>query len=188
MTLRKPPSLKSAGKQWIRSQFGSRRTPVLSESAQREGMQSLGKKFHSRGLDTVGLDRLLSERLGIEVKHWYAQKSRVMSSTSRMRAVKLKDGTKGWIRDNEKFISEKSVQDVLHSVDSTLAAQINGLSFEEAWKKMSPKERVKFAEMVDDFDWDTFWKDLYPANTSDLDAQTEMVLDLYYRLGLSMGM
>lgn len=121
----------------------------------------------------------LSTKGAKDIARIYAHGSRISHGAEGMWGAKLADGTKGWITERGSFISHDDVKDVLHSIDATNVAAREGISLEGAWDDMSPAEKAKFAKDVDEFDWDTFWKEMYPTKGgSDDDTQT----DLYYEL------
>lgn len=125
-------------------------------------------------------NQYLSSKGAKDIARIYAQGSRVSHGAEGMWGAKLADGTKGWITERGTFVAHDDVKNVLHSVDATNVAAREGISLEGAWDDMSPAEKAKFARDVDEFDWDSFWKEMYPSKdkASDDDTQT----DLYYEL------
>lgn len=129
----------------------------------------------------------LEQSGAMDIVRLYSQTSRVAHGANGMWGVRMADGSKGWITERGTYISQKDVKDVLHSVDSTSVGQLNGVSLEGLWEDMSPAQKAKFAKEVDEFDWDKFWKEMYPKDGEpDGDVQDELYMELLAKLGVSM--
>lgn len=121
---------------------------------------------------------------GRRVSWIYSQNSRVMRGTDVMMAVRLNTGERGWITDSGDFLGEKDLRDVLHSVDCTTAAAVQGISLRDMYDSMTPAQRAEFAERVRDFDWDAFWSEMYPTEGNpDLDSQMDLYMELLELIG-----
>ena len=126
----------------------------------------------------------LNKSGSLDIRRVYAYTSKVAHGTEGMWGVKLEDGSKGWIRENGTFVSQKDIGDVLRSVDMTNVMAREGISLEGMWNAMNAQEKADFAKVVDDFDWQSFWKEMYPAEgrgASD-DAQTDLLYNLLAQL------
>lgn len=135
------------------------------------------RRLTASGLSTTNLN-------GRRVSWIYSQNSRVMQGTDVMLAVKLNTGERGWLTDTGDFLGEKDLRDVLHSVDSTTAAAVQGISLADMFDAMNPAQRAQFAERVRDFDWDAFWAEFYPAEGNpDLDSQMDLYMELLELIG-----
>lgn len=188
-------SVKSAGKTVIGNRYGTSKVKT-SYSAKSAGKELIKGFYKSKDGGYVirqktgrtsqkdpfvrAVNQYLNQKGSMDVERIYAFKSRISHGAEGMWGVKLSDGTKGWITERGTFVGHDDVRNVLHSVDCTNVGAREGVSLEGVWNDMSPAEKAKFAKDVDSFDWDTFWKEMYPkqGEASDDDTQT----DLYYEL------
>lgn len=97
----------------------------------------------------------------------YSNKSRVMKGTENMLAVKLKDGTKGWLTNEGQFIGQDNEYKMLYSLDRTLVGAGSGVSLSELYLKMTPSQRAKFVDEIKEFDWERFWNEDYKSGDDD---------------------
>lgn len=188
-------SLASAGKAVIKTKYGgsSVKTNYSVKSAGQEVIKAMYRskdggyvirkktgRTSQKDPFVKAVNQYLNQKGAQDVSRIYSSKSRIAHGAEGMWGVKLADGTKGWITERGTFVSQDDVRNVLHSVDSTNVGAREGISLEGAWDAMSPAEKARFAKEVDAFDWETFWKEMYPAEgkASDDDTQT----DLYYEL------
>lgn len=122
---------------------------------------------------------------GPRISKVYAYASRVMHGAPGMQGVRFEDGAKGWIKDDGGIILEKDVRDVLHSLDCLNVVAREGISLEGLYDAMSPAKKAEFARLVDGFDWNTFWKEMYPdGHGASDDRQTDLFYDLLAHLKL----
>lgn len=122
------------------------------------------------------------------VTHIYAQKSRVMRGTDNLLAVKLNTGEKGWITDKGLFIAEDDVRKMLYSVDQTLAGISEGSALLDLYDSLSVADKAKVAEAIRDYDWESFWKEMYPTRGSrSVDNQYENYDELVERIAQALG-
>lgn len=148
---------------------------VIKQKAGRTSMKDPFVKAANAYLNKTG---------SLDIRRVYAYNSKVAHGTEGMWGVKLEDGSKGWIRENGTFVSQKDIGDVLRSVDMTNVMAREGISLEGMWNAMNAQEKADFAKVVDDFDWQSFWKEMYPAEgrgASD-DAQTDLLYSLLAQL------
>lgn len=122
------------------------------------------------------------------ITHIYAQRSRVMRGTENMLAVKLNTGAKGWITDKGSFIAEDDVRKMLYSVDQTLAGISEGSALLDLYDSLSVAEKAKLAEALRDYDWDAFWKEMYPTKGArSVDNQYENYDELVEKIAQALG-
>ena len=126
-------------------------------------MQKVGKSVYRKHKAADPLNAIASRRLGVNVAHWYASGSKVMSSSNRASAVKLESGEKGWII-GDRFRSEHTVQMTLRSLDHTVYAEDLDWSLEQTFLDATPAGRREIMEMLEDVDWEEFWKNYYPQD------------------------
>ncbi len=129
-------------------------------------------------------NQYLNRSGALDIERLYAYNSKVAHGAEGMWGVKLSDGSKGWLREDGSFVSQKDVADVLRSVDCTNVMAREGLSLEGMWNAMNPAKKAEFARAVDDFDWERFWREMYPGEkggASD-DAQTDLLYSLLAQL------
>lgn len=144
--------------------------PVMESAQQMGSMQDIGKKYVVK-MPTVkrrikhSLEAGAVRATGLNVVHYYAPKSKVMRSIPGMRAVKLSDGTKGWITDKGGFRTMHDVQMVMRSLDHTIFGQGLDYSLEETFLQASPKQQAEIAKMLETVDWEKFWNNYYPEDT-----------------------
>jgi hypothetical protein len=125
------------------------------------------------------LGRIVEQKTGEKVSHWYSQRSKVLGSTAEMRAVKLKNGTKGWLRPDGKFVSEQDIRNMLHSLDSTEMGQFDNISLLDIYDNLTPQQKAEFAEKFEHIDWERFWKEEYweiEGLSERMDAYEELIL------------
>lgn len=153
--------------------------PVMESAQQVGSMQDIGKKYVVK-MPTVkrrikrSLESGAVRATGLNVVHYYAPKSKVMRSIRGMTAVKLSDGTKGWITDKG-FLSEWDVKMMMRSLDHTTAGWGSPVSLEETWDQATPTQRARMAKIMNSVDWDEFWKEYYPKDgREDYDTQADM--------------
>ena len=146
------------------------KVPLLTADIQMGSMQNIGKKYvvsapkvmkRMKGVLESGAARAT----GLNIVHFYAPKSRVMRSVEGMRAVKLSDGTKGWITDKGGFRTMHDVQMTFRSLDHTIFGQGLDYSLEETFLQASPKQQAEMAKMLQSVDWEKFWNNYYPEDT-----------------------
>ena len=146
------------------------KVPLLTADIQMGSMQNIGKKYvvsapkvmkRMKGILESGAARAT----GLNIVHFYAPKSRVMRSVEGMRAVKLSDGTKGWITDKGGFRTMHDVQMTMRSLDHTIFGQGLDYSLEETFLQASPKQQAEMARMLENVDWEKFWNNYYPEDT-----------------------
>lgn len=99
---------------------------------------------------------------GRYIMHIYAQRSRVMRGTENLLAVKLNTGEKGWVTTEGRFLGEDEIRKMLYSVDRTLAGMSEESALLGLYDSLSPADKAKVAEALQDYDWDVFWKEMYP--------------------------
>lgn len=155
------------------------KVPVMVSAQQIGSMQDIGKKYVVK-MPTVkrrmkrSLESGAVRATGLNVVHYYAPKSKVMRSIRGMTAVKLSDGTKGWITDKG-FLSEWDVKMMMRSLDHTTAGWGSPVSLEETWDQATPTQRARMAKIMNGVDWDEFWKEYYPKDgREDYDTQADM--------------
>lgn len=171
-TVKTSYSVKTAGKELVKGFYKSKDGGYVIR--QKTGRTSQKDPF------IRAANQFLNQKGAMDISRVYSKNSRISHGAEGMWGVKLSDGTKGWITERGTFVGHDDVRNVLHSVDCTNVGAREGISLEGAWNDMSPTEKAKFAKEVDAFDWDTFWKEMYPTKgkASDDDTQT----DLYYEL------
>lgn len=155
------------------------KVPVMEASAQVGSMQDIGRKFivstnkvKSRMKTVLGSG--VSRATGLLVAHFYAPTSRAMRSIRGMTAVKLSDGTKGWLTGTG-FVSEWDVKMMMRSLDHTTAGWGSPVSLEETWDQATPQQRARMTKIMNEVDWDEFWKEYYPKDgREDYDTQADM--------------
>lgn len=112
------------------------------------------------------------------VAYIYSKKSRVIRGTENLIAVRLRNGQKGWLDANGRFISQDSMYNMMLGLDGTVASGQYGFSFGETWAQMSAQQRADFTDKVKDVDWDVFWHVKYrtdsPLDEEWLDAFDEV--------------
>lgn len=112
------------------------------------------------------------------VAYIYSEKSRVIRGTRNLIAVKLRNGQKGWLDADGRFISQDSMYSMMLGLDGTVASGRYGFSFGETWAEMSAQQRADFTDRVKDVDWDVFWNVKYrtdrPLDEEWLDAFDEV--------------
>lgn len=126
-------------------------------------MQKVGKSVYRKHKAVDPLNAIVNRRLGVNVAHWYSSKSKVMSSSARASAVKLESGEKGWIIGG-RFMSEHRVQMTLRSLDHTVYAEDLDWSLEQTYLNATPSGKREIMEMLEDVDWEAFWKNYYPQD------------------------
>lgn len=153
--------------------------PVMESAQQMGSMQDIGKKYVVK-MPTVkrrmkrSLETAAVRSTGLNVIHYYAPKSKVMRSIRGMTAVKLSDGTKGWLTGTG-FVSEWDVKMMMRSLDHTTAGWGSPVSLEETWDQATPQQRARMAKIMNEVDWDEFWKEYYPKDgREDYDTQADM--------------
>lgn len=165
-----------------------RRNPQGSEGARTQSsgasMQNVGRfigRKYKAAKDPLGA--ITAQRSGVEVKHWYSGRSRVMASTDVMKAVKLADGTKGWMDIlRNKFVSEDDIRRMLYSLDKTQMGLVEGISLLDIYDNLTVQQKAEFAEVYRKVDWDVFWEENYQE---ELDFDRKM--DAYENLLLMFG-
>lgn len=98
------------------------------------------------------------------VSYVYSRNSRVVQGTENLLAVKLKDGTKGWLTKDSRFIAQDDMANLMKSLDGTIASSTFGFTFDDVWNRMSAAQRAKLADALRDMDWEEFWKQEYDPN------------------------
>lgn len=124
---------------------------------------------------------------GRRVQSLYSQKSRVMRSTPEMRAVKLSDGSKGWISAEGRFIGLDDTRNILHSIDSTSSAAIFGVSLLDIFDSLTPLQQARFATRIRNYNWDQFWEDYYPPDGQNGEYDVDLQMDLYSGILEALG-
>lgn len=131
-----------------------------------------------------GVRRFLNSPKGVDIARVYAERSRVMRSTPELTAVRLAGGEKGWITSGGRFMGYEDLRNALHSVDSTSAGAIEGVKLLDMFDALSPARQAEFAQTMQDFDWDEFWKEMYPGGSDPgIDTQMDLYYDMIERLG-----
>ena len=140
---------------------------------------------------------LLTERFNLYMKYtgWklpvayiYSRKSRVIRGSESLIAVRLKDGSKGWLTAEGRFIGQDTMRELLYDVDQTLPASTSDISLMDAWDAMSPQQKADFADIMQDFDWDQFWEEIGSDDPArDLSAATNAYYDLIEIMGDVLG-
>ena len=146
------------------------KVPLLTADIQMGSMQNIGKKYVVSAPKVMKRMKSVLESgavraTGLNIVHFYAPKSRVMRSIPGMRAVKLSDGTKGWITDKGGFRTMHDVQMTFRSLDHTIFGQGLDYSLEETFLQASPKQQAEMAKMLESVDWEKFWNNYYPEDT-----------------------
>lgn len=153
-------------------------------------MQDVGKSVYKKHKPADPLGAIANRRLGVNVAHWYASGSKVMSSSARSSAVKLESGEKGWVIGG-KFRSEHTVQMTLRSLDHTVYAEDLEWSLEQTFLDATPSGRREIMEMLEDVDWEAFWKNYYPQDDgyeSDLTYPSDVFYGIADKIeALAMG-
>lgn len=153
-------------------------------------MQKVGKSVYKKHKAADPLGAIANRRLGVNIAHWYASGSKVMSSSARASAVKLESGDKGWVIGG-RFRSEHTVQMTLRSLDHTIYAEDLDWSLEQTFLDATPSGRREMMEMLEDVDWEAFWKNYYPQDDG-YDADLTYPSDVFYDIAdkieaLAMG-
>ena len=104
------------------------------------------------------------------VEYVYSRRSKVLRGTRELLAVRLKSGTKGWISQDGRFVSQDSMYQLMMGLDGTVASGLYGFSFAEVWEHMSAQQRAEFVELTQGVDWDAFWEVRY-SRENPLDEQ-----------------
>lgn len=127
------------------------------------------------------------------VTHVYSEKSRVMSSTELVKAVRVEMGEdwketerRGWIA-GDKYYSEQSVRDLLGSLNKTKAGGINEVDLVDVFDSMNRKQKAQVAEIVALTDWEAWFEefgsgDEYEVQQS-VDNQIDMLAELLEQMG-----
>ena len=180
--------------QFVRKVYGTSLTSAaLAYYKHRKGGYTLQRK---RGATSqkdpvarrLNLYQQSSVGKGRYITHIYAQRSRVMRGTENMLAVKLNTGEKGWVTDKGSFIAEDDVRKMLYSVDQTLAGISEGSALLDLYDSLSVAEKAKVAEALRDYDWEAFWKEMYPTKGArNVDNQYENYDELVERIAQALG-
>ena len=124
----------------------------------------------------------------VPVTYLYSEKSRVVRGTANLVAVRLKDGSKGWLTREGKFIGQDTMRELLYDVDLTLPAATSDISLLDAWDAMSAQQKADFVDAMQDFDWDAFWEEIGSDDPArDLSAATNAYYDLIETIGDILG-
>ena len=122
------------------------------------------------------------------VAYIYSSNSRVVRGTKSLMAVRLRDGTKGWLTLDGRFISQDDMRELLFDVDQTSPAAASDISLLDAWDSMSAQEKADLVDEMQDFDWDRFWEEIGSDDEDrDLGRATKAYLDLIDTIGGIMG-
>lgn len=125
---------------------------------------------------------LITERLNLYNKYsgWklpvayiYSKNSKVIRGTENLMAVRLRNGQKGWLDADGRFISQDSMYQLMLGLDGTVASGQYGFSFGELWANMSAQQRADFTDLTKDVNWDAFWMVSYDRNNPLDDAWLE---------------
>ena len=155
-----------------------------------EMKQSAFYKMQWRSMNTMQMPAtrkeaidLLNERFSLYMKYegWkipitylYSSKSRVVRGTESLLAVRRKDGSKGWLTAEGRFINQDSIYQLMQGLDGTVASGLYDFSFADMWERMSAQQRADFVDATKDVDWDAFWELKYnrdnPLSDKWLDA------------------
>ena len=121
---------------------------------------------------------------GRYITHIYAQRSRVMRGTENLLAVKLNTGEKGWVNAKGRFIKADNVRYQLRSLDYTTVGYASDVSLEQVYDEATLTQKAEIAEILDDVDWDEFWKEYYPKDdgNADFDRQWEMYNEIVEKI------
>lgn len=121
---------------------------------------------------------------GRYITHIYAKKSRVMRGTENLLAVKLNTGEKGWVNAKGKFVKADNVRYQLRSLDYTTVGYASDVSLEQVYDEATLTQKAEIAEILDDVDWDEFWKEYYPKDdgNADFDRQWEMYEEIVEKI------
>ena len=64
---------------------------------------------------------------------------------------------------------------MMRSLDHTTAGWGSPVSLEETWDQATPQQKAEMAKVMDEVDWDEFWKEYYPKDgREDYDTQADM--------------
>lgn len=121
---------------------------------------------------------------GRYITHIYAQRSRVMRGTENLLAVRLNTGEKGWVNAKGEFIKLDNVRYQLRSLDYTTVGYASDISLEQVYDEATLMQKAQIAEILDDVDWDEFWKEYYPKDDgrADFDRQYEMYEEIVEKI------
>lgn len=125
---------------------------------------------------------------GRYIMHIYAQRSRVLRGTENLLAVKLNTGEKGWVTVEGRFLGEDEIRKMLYSVDRTLAGMSEESALLGLYDSLSPTDKAKVVEALQDYDWDVFWKEMYPEKGHrNIDSQFDNYDELVETIAQALG-
>lgn len=114
----------------------------------------------------------------------YSSKYRSVPSPEGMYAVrisgekfyidgKLNDRAIGWISEEGQLTTLKDFRDSLISIDATTAGQEYGSNvLTNLWDSLTIQDKAKIIAEFGDFDWASFWEEMYPSK-GDADIENQ---------------